>query len=119
MSDAEKVLVKCALGGRRHSGAEVRRLLTEALERHPLVEEAYLFGSVAAGRAHRHSDVDLIVVARSERPFLERYRDFGGLFDIESDLDLLIYTPAEIERLRRPPHQGFWKSVWEDAVRLT
>jgi hypothetical protein len=36
----------------------------------------------------------------SPRPILERHRDFAGLYDVWPRLDLLIYTPAEVEQMR-------------------
>ena len=59
-----------------------------------------MFGSVARGEADEGSDPDLVIVADTARPFLERYRDFAGLYDVWPRLDLLIYTPAEFERMR-------------------
>jgi len=61
---------------------------------------AIVFGSVARGEADEWSDLDLLVVADTTRPFFERWRDFAGLFDVWPRLDLLVYTPAELERLR-------------------
>lgn len=42
-------------------GHELRTRLTRALERHPEVLDAYLFGSEARDRAQPHSDVDVAV----------------------------------------------------------
>ena len=56
------------------------------------------FGSVARGESDAWSDLDLIVVAETDRPFVERFKDFAGLYDVCSSLDLLIYTPAELDR---------------------
>lgn len=113
----ERILRKCSLGP-NPDPAKLQTQLRAALVSHPLVQEAFLFGSLADGTFGRNSDVDLILVAATDRPFLERFRDFGSLFEICSDLDLLIYTPVEIERLRSSPSAGFWKSVWRQAVRL-
>jgi uncharacterized protein len=57
------------------------------------------FGSVARGESDPWSDLDLIIVAETDRPFLERFKDFAGLYDVGSSLDLLIYTPAEFHRM--------------------
>jgi len=61
---------------------------------------AIVFGSVARGEADEWSDLDLLIVADTARPFLERWRDFAGLFDVWPRLDLLVYTPAELDGLR-------------------
>lgn len=76
------------------------RALPPRLRRHD-VEAAYLFGSHARGDADAHSDVDLIVVARSDRPFVDRFKDYADLLDAPGGLDLLVYTPDEFARERR------------------
>jgi len=61
---------------------------------------AIVFGSVARGEADSSSDLDLVIVADTPRPFFERHRDFAGLWDLWPRLDLLVYTPAEIEQMQ-------------------
>ncbi len=63
--------------------------------------KAIVFGSVARGDADEWSDLDLVIVTETSRPFLERYRDFEGLYEIWPRLDLLIYTPAEFAQMRQ------------------
>ena len=58
-----------------------------------------VFGSVARGESDQWSDLDLIIVAETDRPFLERFKDFAGLFDVWPSLDLLVYTPVEFHRM--------------------
>lgn len=57
------------------------------------------FGSVARHECDAWSDLDLLIVAETDRPFLECFKDFAGLYDVWPRLDLLIYTPAELERM--------------------
>ena len=57
------------------------------------------FGSVARGEADAWSDLDLIIVADTARPFLERFKDFTGLYDVWPRLDLLVYTPEELAQM--------------------
>jgi predicted nucleotidyltransferase len=61
---------------------------------------AIVFGSVARGDADEWSDLDLVIVADTARPFLERYLDFESLYDVWPRLDLLIYTPDEFAAMR-------------------
>jgi predicted nucleotidyltransferase len=61
---------------------------------------AIVFGSVARGEADEWSDLDLVIVADTTRPFLDRFRDFEGIYDVWPRLDLLIYTPEEFSRMR-------------------
>jgi len=66
------------------------------------VTEAWLFGSWARGDADRNSDIDLIVVTASDRPFVARFQDLPRLWqEAPAGLDLLIYTPSEFEVQRR------------------
>jgi len=64
------------------------------------IRHAAVFGSVARGDADEWSDLDLVIVTETSRPFLERYLDFVAIYDIWPRLDLLIYTPAEFEQMR-------------------
>ena len=72
-----------------------RRLAPHVTHAHKVI----VFGSVARGDADAGSDLDLIIVADTARPFFERFKDFAGLYDVWPRLDLLIYTPEEFARL--------------------
>ena len=63
-------------------------------------ERILLFGSRAAGTADEASDVDLIVVYRTEKRFLDRLDELYLAFDLPFAVDILAYTPEEFERLR-------------------
>ena len=80
-----------------HDLDALRRRLAPYLEG---ARKAIVLGSVARGDADAWSDLDLVIVADTTRPFLERYRDFEGLYDVWPRLDLLIYTPAEFAQMR-------------------
>ncbi len=61
-------------------------------------EKIILFGSRARGTAQPDSDIDLLVIARSDQP---RYRRaapiYGVLSDILTPMDILVYSPQEVE----------------------
>lgn len=91
--------------GERVDLDELRERLSPVLRRH-CVQKALVFGSFARDDVSRHSDLDLILVQRTERRFLDRYD--GLLRDLvcavsEYDLDVLIYTPEELLRLADRP----------------
>ena len=75
----------------------LKRRLAPHLRR---ARKAIVFGSVARGDADEWSDLDLVIVADTPRPFLERYRDFDGMYDVWQRLDLLVYTPAEFAEMQ-------------------
>lgn len=62
---------------------------------------AWIFGSHVRGTAREGSDVDVIVVAPTERPFVERFRDYlPAIVAAGAGVDLLVYTPEEFTRMR-------------------
>jgi predicted nucleotidyltransferase len=75
---------------------ELRRRLAPHVSR---ARKVIAFGSVARGEADAWSDLDLIIVADTTRPFFERFKDFAGLYDVWPRLDLLVYTPEEFQRM--------------------
>lgn len=75
---------------------ELRRRLAPHVAR---ARKVIAFGSAARGDADAWSDLDLIIVAETTRPFFERFRDFVGLYDVWPRLDLLIYTPEEFTQM--------------------
>lgn len=86
--------------------ASIRDRLVAALESADGLISAYLFGSVASGRAHRESDVDLAVLLdrhlypTPQHRFDLRLRLIGRLQSaIGRDVDLVVLNDA-------PPHLG-------------
>lgn len=87
----------------RLANGELRARLLPVFKRHQIVR-AILFGSRARGEASRRSDVDLILVQRTDRRFLDRYDRL--LYELNLALpdvavDALIYTPEELEQMAR------------------
>ncbi|MBD3235539.1 MAG: hypothetical protein GF330_02410 [Candidatus Eisenbacteria bacterium] len=64
------------------------------------VQRAILFGSYATGHADLASDVDLLLIERTDLPFVERGLAHLPLFRLGFGLDLLVYTAAEFERMQ-------------------
>ena len=67
-------------------------------------EQVILFGSYARGEASGESDVDFMIVAKSDLPRFKRSRELYKLFrPYPFGMDLLVYTPEEIERGKQSP----------------
>jgi len=63
-----------------------------------------LFGSHARGEAGENSDVDLMVIAESNLPRFKRSRELYKLIKpYPFAMDILVYTPQEVERGKRSP----------------
>jgi uncharacterized protein len=82
----------------------VERFLAELLpllRRHG-ASEAYLFGSRARGEAAPGSDLDVIIVAETDRPPVERFRDYlPAIARAGIGVDLFVYTPEELATMKR------------------
>lgn len=60
-----------------------------------------LFGSRARGEARPDSDIDLLIEMDTDRTPPERAVEVSALFGLRPwSLDVVVYTPAEVARLR-------------------
>jgi predicted nucleotidyltransferase len=78
---------------------ELNRIIP-ILSRHG-VEKIVLFGSLSRGDTGSASDLDLIVVQRTEKRFLDRIDEIICLINPRCAMDILVYTPMEIRELPR------------------
>jgi predicted nucleotidyltransferase len=81
-------------------------------------ERVILFGSYARGDAREHSDVDYMIIAESTLPRFKRSRElYKVLRPHPFGMDILVYTPDEIERGKRTP-VSFVSSVLQEGKTL-
>lgn len=91
----------------RLAGAELATYLsriTAALVRTFAPSKIILFGSFARGDQNRASDLDLVVVADTTLPFCDRIGRALEACSAASErlpVEILVYTPAEWERMVR------------------
>ena len=67
------------------------------------VKRMILFGSMAGGKIHKWSDVDLIIVGKKFEG-LKFYKRSIGLYDywdLKYPVDFICYTPKEFEKLSK------------------
>ncbi len=63
-------------------------------------ERIILFGSRARGEADEYSDYDIVLIKRTDRPFLERLQEvIPYLLECERAVEVLVYTPEEFEQM--------------------
>lgn len=79
---------------------------------------AYVFGSVAAGTADEHSDLDVILVRETAQPFFDRVREIMDLRLELGPADLLIYTPAELDQMLAEEGRYFIKRAVRAGHRI-
>jgi len=95
---------------------EYKELLKKRLQGR--VVEAYIFGSFNTPDFNRFSDIDLLLVSDTAKPFVERGLDFSDIQDMVPATDILVYTPAEFSKIMSEEPTGFWKSVKGSMVRI-
>jgi predicted nucleotidyltransferase len=69
------------------------------------VEKAIVFGSFARGTQTKRSDIDLLIVVRTHKRFLDRYDDFTEIMVafFPREVEMLVYTPQELQRNKERP----------------
>lgn len=83
-----------------------------------IFREAYVFGSVAAGTADEHSDIDVILVRDTRLPFFDRIREVMDLRLEFGAADMLIYTPAELAQMLNEEGRYFVKQAISTGYRI-
>ena len=92
---------------------EVVRRIAEAAD----PERIILFGSRARGGADAASDIDILVIADSPRPRHERSAPlYGVLSDIPVPMDILVYSPQEVDEWREVPQAFVTTAVREGKL---
>lgn len=62
-------------------------------------ERVILFGSAARGEAGEASDIDLTVIAETELSFFDRIGRVLRLYRGDREINVLVYTPDEWQRM--------------------
>jgi len=78
--------------------AELQRIILDTIKLG--VEKIILFGSLSTGDVHKSSDIDLIVVKKTKKKFLERLEEFYNYLNPQVGVDILVYTPEEFEEMK-------------------
>lgn len=92
---------------------EMSRKIVDAFD----PERVILFGSYARGQASEASDVDLLVVARDNRPRPKRSVPIYRLLrDYPFGKDILVYTPEEVDDYRGLPASLIGQALAEGII---
>lgn len=77
---------------------ELRRILDVLIQKYQ-PDKLIVFGSVAQGEFHEWSDLDLVVIKATDKPLLDRIEEVLALTRPRIGLDVLVYTPEEVEAM--------------------
>ena len=79
--------------------------LVDFLVREYRPEKIILFGSYGTRASRENSDVDLLIIKKTKKRFVDRVVEVGNLigerFDFEYPVEPLIYTPFEFEKAKK------------------
>lgn len=62
-------------------------------------ERIILFGSAARGEADEDSDLDLIVIKKTDQRFLRRLVEVSSFLPLDLRIDVFVYTPQEFQAM--------------------
>ena len=79
------------------------------------VERISIFGSYPKRKPDLFTDLDILIVIKSEKSFLERSKEIYSLLALPVDADILCYTPEEFEKMK---DKGFLKKILAEEVVL-
>jgi predicted nucleotidyltransferase len=99
-----------------YSLEEIKKAVTPVLKKGD-AQKVIVFGSYARGDADEYSDLDIIIIKDTDIHFLERFKDFRGIWEASpvKGIDMLIYTPKEFKEMQEREN-GFILTALEDGV---
>lgn len=76
---------------------DIKKIIGIIIEKYGPVEKIILFGSQARETADKYSDLDLIIIKKTDKNFIDRLSDFP-LLPIHADV--FVYTAEEFEIMK-------------------
>jgi predicted nucleotidyltransferase len=85
---------------KKKSLVEKLKKFKERVNKDMHIDKLILFGSMATGKTHKWSDVDLIIVSPQFRKmnFFERGAKMYDYWDLKLPVDFLCFTPEEFRK---------------------
>jgi predicted nucleotidyltransferase len=74
--------------------AELFKLLNKIKTKN--VEKVILFGSLVTNTVRSTSDLDIIIIQKTDKRFLDRLEEWYVFLEPDVAVDILVYTPEEI-----------------------
>jgi len=91
------------------------KIIVEALKKYG-AQKIMLFGSLAKGNSDEYSDIDIMVIKKTDKPFVKRLREVALLCKLDEPIDILVYTPEEIEEMEKAENFFIEKVFTEGRV---
>ncbi len=65
------------------------------------VEKIILFGSLVNKKIDKLSNIDILIVKKTDKPFLERLTEYYTTLNPRCKIDIFVYTPEEFEVMKK------------------
>ncbi|MCX6383574.1 MAG: nucleotidyltransferase domain-containing protein [Actinobacteria bacterium] len=65
------------------------------------VEKVILIGSMATGKTHSLSDINLIIIKKTNKRFIDRLDEFYKILMPKVSIDILVYDPVEFKKMSK------------------
>ncbi|MCS7181044.1 MAG: nucleotidyltransferase domain-containing protein [bacterium] len=65
------------------------------------VEKVILFGSLAKEKVNKKSDLDLIIIKKTKKKYMDRLDEIYSSIKSSIAVDLFVYTPSEFEEMSK------------------
>ena len=85
---------------RKNLEREVERY-KNIMARHPEILGAIMFGSITNDTVEAESDIDLLIIEKTEKPFIKRIQALRKILTPTLATDIIAYTPEELFKLSR------------------
>lgn len=99
--------METAIGERRNIlQKELKRMLRLIEEKyHP--EKIILFGSLVSGKVQEWSDIDLAIIKKTNKRFIDRLHEVRSLAEPHVGVNFIVYTPEEAQTMINQEHYFF------------
>ena len=85
--------------GRKELLQKELKRITEIIIKEYLPDKIILFGSLANGKVHEWSDIDLAIIKETKMRFIKRMQKVGLMTSPKLGVDFIVYTPEEFENM--------------------
>ena len=75
-----------------------------------------LFGSAARGETTPDSDLDILMIKKTKKPFDDRMREARAMVRTDTPLDIIVITPEEAKSL--PKKSSFFAQIFKEGKLL-
>jgi len=85
--------------GRKELLQKELKRITRIIIKEYLPDKIILFGSLANGKVHEWSDIDLAIIKETKMRFIKRMQKVGLMTSPKLGVDFIVYTPGEFENM--------------------